>query len=188
MPNVSTQELQHRIGQLTDSELWRLVKVEAAQYREEALAIAKSEIARRGDAFQPLIEAEQITAEEAEPEVYSEAEQIRINEETWDKDSKPVHTIGLSLACWLTYFYAYFYFAATEPKKTWVAPVIAFGVCAGLDILRITISKKHKKIKWQQTLKSAATIGLLSVGVAIVAHLVLFWLGASLYRLIKGEP
>ena len=187
MPNVSTQELQRRISQLTDTKLWRLVKVEAAQYREEALAMAKSEIARRGDAFQPLIEAEQITTEETEPEVYSEAEQIRISEETWNKDSKPTHTIGLSLACWLTYFYAYFYFAATKPEKTWFAPIIAFGVCAGLDTLRATIWKERAITEWQQTLKSAVTIGLLSVGVAIVAYLVLFFSGASLHELINGK-
>jgi hypothetical protein len=181
MLNVGAQKLQHRISQLTDNELWRMVNVDAAQYREEALGVAKEEIARRGEAFQPLIEAQEVTAKAAEPEVYSEEEQIRINEETWDKDSKPIHTIGISLACWLTYLY----FAVTEPDRIWVAPVIALGVCAGLDVLRAASAKEHTNTRWQQTFKSAVTISLLSVGVAILAHLVFLLLGASWYELMK---
>jgi hypothetical protein len=185
MSNINAEELQRRISQLADTELWRLVNVEAAQYRDEALVIAKAEILRRGATFQPLIEREEATAKEDEPEFYSEEEQIRINEEAWNKTGKPALTIGISLACWGTYFY---FWVTAEPDKTWQAPFIAFGVCAGLDVLSSTVAKERTKTKWRQTLKSAVTIGLLSVGVAIVAHWVLFLLGALLHRLIKGEP
>jgi len=169
MSAISDKELQQRISQLTDDEVWRLVNVEATQYRDEALIIAKAEVIRRGAAYQPLIEHE-----EAEPAFYSVEEQIRINEEIWNKTGKPALTIGISLACWVAYI------LAISRAQTWFAPVIAFGVGAGLDVLRSTFAKERTKTKWRQTLKSAVTIGLVSVGVVILAHLMYFLLRALL--------
>ena len=41
-------EMKEKISQMSDEELVRVVSVDAGQYRSEALALAKSEIARRG--------------------------------------------------------------------------------------------------------------------------------------------
>lgn len=51
--NVNPFEIKERISQMSDEELLRVVGVDARQYRPEALALAKSEIARRGLTFDP---------------------------------------------------------------------------------------------------------------------------------------
>lgn len=49
--HVEPFELQEKISQMSDEELLRMVGVDARQYRQEALDLAKSEMARRGLAF-----------------------------------------------------------------------------------------------------------------------------------------
>ena len=46
-------ELKEQISQMPDEELLKMVGVDARQYRWEALELAKTEIARRGLAFNP---------------------------------------------------------------------------------------------------------------------------------------
>jgi hypothetical protein len=46
--NVNPFEMKESVSQMSDEELLRVVSVDAGQYRPEALALAKAEMARRG--------------------------------------------------------------------------------------------------------------------------------------------